>query len=228
VYGEAAAILGSAFASSIAGFAFSAICGAFLFHDGSAPRHIVQLMVMCSIAIQGLSVAAFSRSIRWRALLPFFCGGACGLPIGLFALLHVRTSAYVQAMGIFLVVYGAIAIDTFVGFLAGITGGAAGFPGACMTIWCAHRGWDNVQQRSMNQPFILLMQIITVAALLATDPAASEHAARLDLSALAFVPVALCGTYLGLGVFRRLSDRGFTRYLALLLVVSGIGLVGVR
>src|SRR5262249_7336822 len=38
--------------SSIAGFAFSAICGAMLFHIEQEPLRIVQVMIVCSIAIQ--------------------------------------------------------------------------------------------------------------------------------------------------------------------------------
>ena len=32
--------------------------------------------------------------------------------------------------------------DVCAGFLGGITGGLAGFPGAFVTIWCGLKGWD--------------------------------------------------------------------------------------
>src|SRR5215467_14413753 len=57
--------------SSIAGFAFSALCGALLFHLTDSPIYAVQVMIVCSIAIQMLSVATLWRSIDWPSLLVF-------------------------------------------------------------------------------------------------------------------------------------------------------------
>src|SRR5258708_4343345 len=51
--------------SSIAGFAFSALCGALLFHVMDSPVYAVHGMIGCSSAIQLLSVAALWRSIDW-------------------------------------------------------------------------------------------------------------------------------------------------------------------
>jgi hypothetical protein len=42
---------------------------------------------------------------------------------------------------------------------------------------------------------------------------------------LEFVPVALLGTWFGLAIFRRLSDRTFTLAVNLLLLASGFGLL---
>src|SRR5713226_3313695 len=58
--------------SSIAGFAFSALCGALLFHLMNSPVYAVHVMIVCSIAIQLLSVATLWRSIDWRSLGFFF------------------------------------------------------------------------------------------------------------------------------------------------------------
>jgi uncharacterized protein len=245
VYVDAAAIFGSALASSIAGFAFSAISGAVLFHDGGTPRHALQIMVVSSIAIQSFSVASLWRSIDWRTLRPFLCGGALGLPIGVFLLYHVPASMYMRAMGVFLLGYGAYmlvwrppvvnvqprsgaVIDTIVGVLGGITGGFAAFPGAFVTIWCGARGWDKIRQRAVFQPYILIMQIATIAALSTGAPLSGERAPRFDVTALAYVPLALTGAYLGMRAFQRLSDRGFARVLSLMLIASGIGLAGLR
>jgi uncharacterized protein len=58
--------------SSIAGFAFSALCGALLFHLMDSPVYVVQVMITCSIAIQMLSVATLWRSIDWSRLPNFW------------------------------------------------------------------------------------------------------------------------------------------------------------
>ena len=49
------------------------------------------------------------------------------------------------------------------GFAGGITGGATAMPGAIPTIWCNLKGLSKIQQRAVIQPFILLMQIATMA-----------------------------------------------------------------
>jgi uncharacterized protein len=244
VYADALAIFGSALASSVAGFAFSALVGAFLFRDGGTPQHTLQIIVLSSIAIQLFSTASLWRSIRWRPLCTFLIGGALGLPVGIFLLNRVTTAAYMRGMGLFLLAYGAYVllsrplvvrvgpkraalIDAFTGILGGITGGLAGFPGAFVTIWCGQRGWDKTRQRAVFQPYIVIMQVATLMLLSVTARPAGERAALFNLTALAFVPVALTGAYLGLVVFRRLSDGQFARILSLMLIASGIGLTGV-
>jgi uncharacterized membrane protein YfcA len=150
------AVFVAATCSSIAGFAFSAICGAFLFHLISKPVHVVQVMIVCSIAIQMLSVATLRNAIDWRHLARFLLGGALGLPLGVYLLTHLASSLYLKCIGVFLIAYGlymllrppAAAIgsnrlgDYAVGFLGGVTGGFAGFPGAFVTIWCGLKGWS--------------------------------------------------------------------------------------
>ena len=233
------AILIAAAASSIAGFAFSALCGAVLFHLMDNPIYAVQVMIVCSIAIQLFSVAALRNSIDWRSLPVFLIGGVLGVPAGAWLLLHLPTGVYRSVIGVLLIVYGGYLLlrrptqvvlrtgplaDACAGFLGGFTGGLAGFPGAFVTIWCGLKGWDKARQRGLYQPFILCMQPVSLFAIELMRPASST-AAQLSWTALAFVPAALLGAWFGLRIFRRLSDRQFELAVNLLLVASGIGLV---
>src|SRR5258706_2446464 len=88
------AVFAASTVSSIAGFAFSALCGALLFHLMDSPVYAVQVMIICSIAIQLLSVAALWRSIDWRGLPIFLIGGIPGVPVGAYLLLHLQAGAY--------------------------------------------------------------------------------------------------------------------------------------
>ncbi|MGD0474003.1 MAG: sulfite exporter TauE/SafE family protein [Candidatus Velthaea sp.] len=240
---DALVIFGAAFASSIAGFAFSALAGAVLLRDGGSPQHALQIIVACSLAIQLLSTVSLRQAIRWRPLRTFLIGGAVGLPAGIYLLEHAPLAVYARGIGFFLLGYGAYvllsrprvvsigprsaaAVDIVSGMLGGITGGLAGFPGAFVTIWCSLRGWDKARQRALFQPYIAIMQVATLTLLFTAARAAGRPAALSDFTALAFVPIALCGAYLGLTVFARLSDRQFSRILALLLVASGMNLAG--
>jgi uncharacterized protein len=110
------------------------------------------------------------------------------------------------------------------GFLGGLTGGLAGFPGAFVTIWCGPKGWDKIRQRGVYQPFILGMQPVTLVVIYLMRPSSST-APPLDWAMLAFVPAALLGAWFGLRIFKRPSDRQFEFVVNALLIVSGIGLI---
>jgi len=231
-------ILLAATLSSVAGFAFSAICGALLVHLMNGPLQIVELMVVCSIAIQSLSVWAIRDAVEWKSLSAFLIGGILSLPIGVYLLWYVKPRSFALLMGVFLISYGAIMLfrkpttlrrnfgkvgDMLSGLVGGITGGFAGFPGAFVTIWCGLKGWDKKQQRGVFQPFILIMQVLTLAIIKATS-AHSHHHHPLGYGEFAYVPAALIGTWFGLGIFGRLSDRQFAITVNLLLITSGVGL----
>jgi uncharacterized protein len=228
------AVLIGAAVSSIAGFAFSPICGAMLVHIVDGPVHIVQILLVCSIGTQLLMVWSLRGAISWRLLVRFLAGGFAGLPIGLWLLLHLPQKAYAQALGILIVGCATWRLlrrhivlperypagDVAVGVSGGIIGGLAGFPSALVTIWCGMQGWDKVRQRSVIQPFILGMQVLTLAALYVTG--STGHSVTIDLSAWIYLPAALFGAMCGLAIFRRLNDGQFALAANLLLIVSGV------
>jgi uncharacterized protein len=232
------AVLAASTVSSIAGFAFSAVCGAMLFHLMDSPVAAVQTMIVCSIAIQMFSVVALWRTIDWRSLPIFLAGGVLGMPAGVYLLLHLQTGVYRDLIGGLLIVYGGYLLlarplpalrtgplaDACAGFLGGLTGGLAGFPGAFVTIWCGLKGWDKTRQRGVYQPFILAMQPLTLIAIHLMRPS-SAGMAQLDWKTLAFIPAALLGAWFGLRIFKRLSDRQFGFAVNALIIVSGIGLI---
>jgi uncharacterized protein len=224
--------------SSIAGFAFSALSGALLFHLIDDQVYVVRVMIVCSIAIQLLGVATLWRTINWRCLGVFLIGGFLGVPAGVYLLLHLPGATYRGVIGTLLIAYGCYVLlrprvrtlqlgavsDVCAGFLGGITGGLAGFPGCFVTIWCGLKGWDKARQRGVYQPFILLMQPVTLLAIhLMREP--SQSSPQLDWKVYVFIPAALLGAWFGLGIFKRLSDRQFELVVNALLIASGIGLV---
>ena len=155
------------------------------------------------------------------------------MPAGIYLLLCLHSQAYIFAMGLGLALYGAYMLvrqppsikrggaltDVAVGALGGITGPLAAFPGAFVTIWCGMRGWDKVVQRSVYQPYILILQILTLGGL---SVAGGRSVLNGELIAYALPGVA--GAYIGLRVFQKLSDAQFQRLVNLALMVSGIAL----
>lgn len=233
-----AAVFVAAMVSSVAGFAFSAICGAMLFHFVREPLHAVQIMMVCSVGGQALMVWSLRREIDWRSLLVFLTGGAIGLPLGLFILLHSRPALYLQLIGALILLYaGYMALrrqvvvrrqhalwDAVAGFLGGITGGVAAFPGASVTIWCGLKGWSKERQRGIYQPFILILQVAAIVLLALSGPHESGHAA-FDFTGVLYLPAMLLGASIGMACFKWLNDRQFALSVNALLVASGLSLL---
>jgi uncharacterized membrane protein YfcA len=232
--GTVVVVLISALVSSIAGFAFSALAGCALAYFKMDPASAVRTIVVCSLAIQLYAVWKLRASIRWRRIWPFILGGASTLPVGVWLLLRLDASMFAAGLGGFLLGYGAYSLmrrETRVvrgghwtaavaGALGGLTGGLAGLPGPMVTIWCSMRGWDKHQQRAVYQPYILVMQALTLVCLRWQAPTVVQ--ATQDLT---FVPFALFGAIGGLALFQRLSQRNFHAATSALLLISGAGLL---
>ena len=232
--GIAAAVLVAALISSIAGFAFSALAGCAFAYFNLDPINAVRTILVCSLAIQLYAVWKLRASIRWRPVWPLLLGGALTLPLGVWLLVRLDASLYAAGLGALLIAYGGVALlqrkaavvpgrawtAVIAGALGGVTGGLAGLPGVSATIWCARRGWDKQQQRAVYQPYILIMQLLTIAALHWQAPIDLQMARN-----FAFVPFALIGAIGGLALYQRMTNRHFHMATSALLLVSGAALL---
>jgi uncharacterized membrane protein YfcA len=232
--GVAVVVLLAALVSSIAGFAFAALAGSALAYLRFDPVQAVMTMALCSIAIQGYAVWQLRASIRWRALAPMLAAGAITTPLGVALLIHIDAKLYAAVLGVIVTGYGGYVLlrrqirpvrgatwhDALAGALGGVIGGLSSAPGLVVTIWCSMRGWDKEQQRAMYQPFILAMQLVTVACL--TWSAAPQIDALRHAS---FIPFALMGAVGGFALYRRMTMRQFHAAVSVLLIVSGTGLL---
>jgi uncharacterized membrane protein YfcA len=219
-----------AIVTGLAGFAFSAVAASLLLHWLS-PQETVSLLLACSITIQAFSLAHLWRRLDWSACLPFLAGGLAGLPLGTELLRAADPRLYAGCFGGFLVAYAAIMLlrphravrgfgragDAAIGFLGGIAGGAMAFPGAVPTMWCTLQGMPKHAQRSVVQPFILVLQLTAFA----YDAQLGIVSSATLRTYLLCAPAILCGTWLGLHLFERIDDAQFRRAVLILLLVSG-------
>lgn len=227
-------IFAGSLAAGLAGFAFSAISGAILFH-WVAPVEAVPLLLVCSITTQLFSITSLWRTMRWRQSLPYLAGGLAGIPVGARLLATLNAHTFAAGFGVFLVCYSAYMLlrpklalagggrfaEIAAGLAGGITGGATAFPGAFPTIWCNLKGLSKIEQRGIVQPFILLMQIATLAYFSKFGILASGTWANY----LWCLPAVVGGTWLGLQLFNRIDDAKFRRLVLFFLLVSGATLV---
>ena len=227
-----AAVFAAALASSIGGFAFSALVGAALLHLYGDPVAAVAMVFCCSIASQAYGVWALRRLIEWRSLAPYLAGGLATVPLGVYLLHIIPANVFALCLGMVAMSYALWQMlgrelrlpentkrgDGAVGALAGLVGGLTAAPSLLMCMWCSLRGWSKERQRALYQPYILAMQILAIACLGATTPS------RIPLETLFFMPVALLAAYLGFAIFRRLTTPQFNFVFQGLLIVAGASL----
>jgi uncharacterized membrane protein YfcA len=227
-------IFGGSLAAGLAGFAFSAVTGAILFHL-VAPIDAVPLLLACSITTQLFSISKLWHTMQWRQCFPYLIGGFAGIPVGAELLRSFDAHIFAAGFGFFLICYslymllrphlivrgGGRFVEVAAGFAGGITGGATAFPGAIPTVWCSLRGLSKLEQRGIVQPFILLMQIATLVYFSKLGILASATLTTY----LWCLPAVVLGTWLGLQLFSRIDDKRFRQVVLLFLLISGATLL---
>ena len=229
-------VFAGALVSGFAGFAFSAVAGAFLLHV-MPPIEAVPLMMACSIMVQGASLVILRGSMRWRGSLGYIMGGALGIPPAIYMLHHIDTWTFRVGFGVFLAAYSAYMFcrptvaflrdvqsgprDAAVGFAGGVIGGLTAMPGALPTIWCDLRGLAKDHQRGLVQPFIATMQCVALALLVS----AGGFSSRVLVHFVVTLPALVAGTALGIILFGRVDQTSFRRVTLAILFAGGVALV---
>ncbi|WP_191084406.1 sulfite exporter TauE/SafE family protein [Roseococcus microcysteis] len=228
----------AAFCASIAGFAF-VLVGAAVLLQFMAPALVAPILVIGSLIVQGIGTVAVWRDIPWPRMWLYVGTATLGIPLGIAVLALGPARWIVAGVGVLLVVYAGYTLarialrmaparlhasagrDAAVGFASGILGGIGGYVGALVGMWADMQAMAPRDTRALMQPFIAIMQAITILGLAFTGFFTREAAI---LTATA-VPALLLGTWLGLRAGRRLPAQGFRLVLLSLLLVSGIFLL---
>jgi uncharacterized protein len=230
------AVFAGAFVSGMAGFAFSAVAGAILFHVFQ-PSEAVPLMMACSVGVQASTLLTLRQHMRWRESLFLIAGGLLAMPIAVFLLQSADTRSLQMAFGGLITAYAAYSLfrpalshlptmdhqgrNILIGFGGGLIGGLTAMPGALPTIWCDMHGMPKDQQRGLVQPFIAAMQVSALVLLLSRHELPSNILIDLAVS----LPPLAAGTMLGVLMFRRINEALFRRIVLIMLLVSGLSLV---
>jgi uncharacterized membrane protein YfcA len=230
------AVFSGAFVSGLSGFAFSAIAGGILLHI-MEPLEAVPLMMACSVGVQAANLWALRGHIQWKDSLLLTVGGLLGIPIALGLLRVIDAQSFRQGFGLAVAIYASYMLfrpscnrhapmrrgsKMLVGFGGGVIGGLTAMPGALPTIWCDIHGLPKNQQRGIVQPFIAAMQIFALTLMLLRNDLSSKVLFDFAFS----VPALLIGSALGMLAFRNVNELMFRRIVLLILLLSGILLVG--
>ena len=175
------------------------------------------------------------KNISLARVSPFIAGGLVGIPIGVYLLAFTNTGLLKLVLGTFLLAYGTYAVisprlhtvrfggrgaDAAVGFIGGVLGGIGGYSGVLPTIWTQLRGWPKEIARGVYQPYIIVVQGITLAGIVWVT---LDRTGLMLLAAI--LPPLLIGTWIGWQLYGKLDERRFRQGLGLLLVASGATLI---
>jgi uncharacterized membrane protein YfcA len=228
----AAAVFLGGVVSGFAGFAFSAVAGAILLHFFD-PLLAIPLMMTCSVISQATTLFALRMRFSLRGVTPFLLAGTLGLAPAIYLLTFMSPHAFRAFFGTLLAAYAAYSLtrtaravvttdaclsQCAVGFLGGFVGGLTAMPGATVAIWCELRGLAKNDQRALVQPFILVMQILGIGLLFWRN---GEAPPGFMTAVLAALPALAAGTFVGMSLFGRSSDKAFRVSVLVLLFTSG-------
>ncbi|MEJ2374961.1 MAG: sulfite exporter TauE/SafE family protein [Pseudolabrys sp.] len=226
-------LVGSIAAGS-AGFAFGLTASSIWLHRID-PLHSALLVNCCGTLLHLTTIWPQRGHIEVKRLWPFVVAGLVGVPIGVRVLLFLDADLLKAVLGGFLLAFGTYALlaprihtfqaggraaDAGIGFIGGILSGIGGYTGVLPTIWTQLRGWSKHKARAVYQPYIILVQSLTVVSIIW----AAYDRTGLTLVLLMLPPLAL-GTWIGWQLYGRLNDLRFRQALAVLLIASGATLI---
>lgn len=199
------------------------------------PLQAVAIIVVMAVVsgLQGVWLVRHSITKQPRRLARFLLPALPGIPLGVAALSFVPVEVLKITIAGFMLLYGGFftvrstlpklerptpLIDSFIGFLGGVLGGAASLSGALPTMWCAMRPWPKAETRAVLQPYnvvVLTLAMITFAfkGVYTWDV--------LKLIAIA-LPATMIFAQIGIIIFKRLTDDQFRRLIIALMFVSGL------
>ncbi len=223
-----------AIAAGGAGFAFGLAASSIWLHRID-PLHSAVLINCCGTMLHLTTIWPQRSHIEIKRVWPFVVGGLIGIPLGVRVLLILDAGILKAVLGVFLLAFGSYALlapklhtfqaggraaDAGIGFIGGVLSGVGGYSGVLPTIWTQLRGWSKQKARAVYQPYIIVIQSVTVAGIIL----ATYDRSALMLVLLVLPPLAL-GTWIGWHLYGRMNDLRFRQALAILLIASGATLV---
>ena len=234
--GIAAGAMAGGFVSGFTGFG-TALTAIGVWLQIMPPGVVAMLVLICSVASQASSMPAVFHAIEARRVLPFVLPGILGVPVGAWLLAHLDPVWVRLGVGVLLVAYssflllrrpragvewGGRAADSAVGFAGGVLGGLIGLSGALPTLWATLRDWNKLESRTVFQSFNLTLGALA----LATHVWSGMLTGPVLRACVVALPAVFFGTWLGVRAWHRVGERGFRTAILLLLMLSGVLLLG--
>src|SRR5258708_22326760 len=148
---------------------------------------------------------------------PYLLGGLLGVPVGLAILSSLPTADLMLVFGGFLVLYAGYSLlrphgvhatvrgswlsSSLIGMSGGVIGGFTAFPGAPVVVWSGLRHLPKRESRAIVQPYIFVLQLLSIALLALQRPQTFDRTYWLLVAITA--PVVLPCTLMGVKLYRQ-------------------------
>ncbi len=195
-------------------------------------KDVVVLLLLVNLPAEVFVVLTSRRVIAWRGVAAICAGMALGVPLGAWILKRAQPTAILLLLGAFLLVTGLAFlaaparrtvrwprwVPVPLGTVAGLLGGMFGTSGPPVILYYQLSGAAKASFRGNLMAIFMVVTLVrapsyAVAGLITPD--------RLR-SALAILPAALLGAWLGQRIHLRLSEDAFRRLVSAALAVIGL------
>ena len=192
------------------------------------------LVALLGLTAYSINLVRYRRSVNLKELLRL--GGACalGVPIGIWALIHVDESIIKPVMGLVLILYAAytllspattrLASPRWVypaGFAAGCLGGAYNTPGPPVIVYGSLRRWPKDEFRAVLQALFFVNGLLVVA----SHGLARHMTSDVFTFYLYSLPALLLGVLAGSRIDPRLNRERFRLLVTVLILILGLSLM---
>jgi uncharacterized membrane protein YfcA len=229
----ASIILAAYFVFGISAFGSGLVAIPFLTHLWPL-SFVLPIMVLLDCVASGSVAVRQRRHAAWRELGIFLPITFVGLVAGVTLLVHLPPDASMAALGATVVIFGVwsmlarasvrpvnVAWALPAGFASGVASGAFGVGGPPSVLYLSGRVRDKTALRATLATTLVLSVVTRIALFGASGLMAGSN---VILAAL-LLPFALAGLWLGGRVHLRLSREQFARFVAGLVIASGLSLL---
>ena len=216
----------------ISGFAFAMVAMS-IWVWGVNPQLAAVMAVFGGLTGQIISVIRVRRGWQVSLLWPFVLGSAGGIPIGTRLLPLLDPNRFKLVLGAMLVACcsamlattrlpairsGGRVADAAVGLLGGVMAPLSGFSGLAPALWATLRGYTQDEHRAVLQNFNLVVLAATMASLVWSGRARTDHLPQMSVVAASLVVPSVWGSKIYLG----LSPIAFRNGVLWVLVFAGL------
>lgn len=178
--------------------------------------------------------AFFRKGIHWRVLLYFGSASVIATSIGALLVTHINQAALKGLLGVFLIIYGTVALTKFrltlasskrnmfiggsvSGFFAGLIGTGGALRGAFLTAFTLPKA----QYIGTAAAIAFLVDITRIPVYLSSDLLAASHYWTLPVLFM----LAIIGSFIGKKLVTKIPKQVFTKVVLACIMLAGVKLV---
>ena len=223
----AAIILAAGLLQGLTGFGFVLIALPLL--DLFLPlKTIIPLVCLLALCVSLMLSIQLRKTIAFRCIALLFAATVPAIPLGVYVLKHIPSEYLAISLSLLMISFTAYQLlnnpaprslgrpwTMLAGFLSGVLGGSIGAGGPPVIIYSALQPWSKDQAKG-TLAFYFLISGATVSSMHTVSGLVTGEVLHLFLISL---PSLAVGLFLGLFIYKRMSDIGY-RKLAFILVFA--------